>query len=276
MMALVCCPFTIGAVSHEELMNAYTVVFEGLAHLGPGNPATTRLLAERLAPGLPTGPRIADLGCGVGAAARVLARSFPQARVLALDLHAPFIARLKHEAEAVGLGERICPAVGDMSDPPTLDGVQGEFDLIWSESAIYSIGRSAALKLWRPLLKPGGWLIFSDVVWRGKEKNRSTEASSFWNAEYPDISTPGAIIEQLKAAGFKTLDPVSAGREAWANYYEPLRERLHSLGRRKDHPQALIDLLADLEREIEVYDRAGDEVAVTFFLARKEASPTPG
>ena len=92
-------------MAHEEneIMKAYTVVFDDLVHLGPGDSATTGNLAERLCPDLPSGSRVADFGCGVGASTLVLAQSLPTARVLALDSHAPFIARLESLANANGL-----------------------------------------------------------------------------------------------------------------------------------------------------------------------------
>jgi SAM-dependent methyltransferase len=261
------------AHDENEIMSAYTVVFDDLVHLGPGNSATTRDIAERLCPDLPSGLRVADFGCGVGVSALVLAQSLPMACVLALDSHAPFIARLETEANARGLGERISAVVGDMADPPSLDGVKGGFDLIWSESAIYSIGRINAFTCWRPLLRPGGWLVFSDVVWQCEPTKRSVEASSFWEKEYPDIATAHAVVDELTAAGFDPLDPVLCGREPWSNYYEPLRDRLRLLLKRKNRPQPLIDLMAELEREIDVYDCAGDDVALSFFLARRDSIP---
>jgi len=69
----------------NNIASAYTVVFDGLDHLGPGDPETTRNLAERLCPDLPPASRVADFGCGVGASALVLAQSLLKARVLALD-----------------------------------------------------------------------------------------------------------------------------------------------------------------------------------------------
>ena len=256
------------AQEESEIMSAYTVVFDDLVHLGPGDSVTTRDLAERLCPDLPLGSRVADFGCGVGASALVLAQSLPKAHVLALDSHAPFIERLEIAANTHGLGERINAVVGDMLDPPSLDGVVGEFDLIWSESAIYSIGRTTAFTHWRPLLKPGGWLVFSDVVWQCEPTKRSDEASVFWEKEYPDIATADSIIDELTSAGFTPLDPVQCGRKPWSNYYEPLRDRLCLLAKRPSRPQALVDLIAELEREIDVYDRAGDNVALFFFIAR--------
>ena len=257
----------------NNITSAYTVVFDDLDHLGPGDPETTRNLTERLRPDLPSGSRIADFGCGVGASALVLAQSLPKARVLALDSHAPFVARLENAANAVGLGERISAVVGDMVDPPSLDGVMGEFDLIWSETAIYSIGRTCAFTRWRPLLKPGGWLVFSDVVWQCEPTKRSEQASAFWEKEYPDIETADAVVDELTAAGFKRIVPVSTGGKPWSNYYEPLRDRLHLLAMRKNRPQALSDLMAEFEQEIDVYDCAGNEVALLFFLARRDSNP---
>jgi SAM-dependent methyltransferase len=161
----------------NDIASAFSIIFDDLNHLGPGDPAITGNLVRRLRPKLPSEPRVADFGCGVGASTLVLARSLPKARVLALDFHAPFVARLENEADAGGVGKCISAVVGDMANPPSLDGVMGEFDLIWSESAIYSIGRSNAFTRWRPLLKPGGWLVFSDVVWQCEPANRSDEGS---------------------------------------------------------------------------------------------------
>lgn len=255
-----------------ELMSAYTVVFDHLVHLGPGDSATTRSLVERLRPDLPSGARVADFGCGVGASALVLAECLPEARVLALDSHAPFIARLETTAGARRLGQRISAVVADMADPPPLDGVLGEFDLIWSESAIYSVGRANAFAYWRPLLRPNGWLVFSDIVWQREPATRSDKASEFWAKEYPDITTAAEVADELTAAGFAPLDPVSSSRKVWSNYYEPLRDRLRLLTQRGNRPQALINLMAELEIELDVYDCAGDDVALYFFLARRDSN----
>jgi SAM-dependent methyltransferase len=253
----------------NEIMSAYTVIFDGLDHLGPGDSTTTRNLIELISSDLPSEPRVADFGCGVGASALVLAQSLPKVHLLALDSHAPFISRLNSTANAHGLGERISAEVGDMMDPPPLQGVTGEFDLIWSESSIYNIGRTNAFNRWRLLLKPGGWLVFSDIVWHGEPAVRSEKASAFWANEYPDITTTDAILDELMTAGFKPLDPVLCGRECWSNYYEPLRERLHLLEKQGGHPKTLIDLMAELEGEIEVFDCTGNEVRLSFFLARR-------
>ena len=42
------------------------------------------------------------------------------------------------------------------------------------------------------------------------------------------------------------------------------------LEKRQNRPQALVDLMAELVWEIAIYDRAGDEVALSFFLAQRD------
>jgi len=256
----------------SEIMAAYTIVFDGLHHLGPGDPGTTRDVVESIRPSLPPDPRVADFGCGVGASALVLAQALPEARVLALDSHAPFISRLQISAVELGFGDRINSLVGDMANPPPLDGISGEFDMIWSESAIYAIGRTSAFSKWRPLLRINGWLVFSDIVWRREPARRSTEASTFWTNEYPDIATPDAIVAELGAAGFSSIVPVMCQRNVWSNYYEPLRDRLRLLTKRHTRSQALNDVMSELDIEISIYDRDGDDVAVAFFLAQRDSA----
>ncbi|MFC1666022.1 hypothetical protein ACFL17_10450, partial [Pseudomonadota bacterium] len=164
----------------------------------------------------------------------------------------------------------------DMTDPPPLDGVIGEFDLIWSESAIYSIGRAKAFANWRPLLKTEGWLVFSDIVWNREPAARSDKVSEFWAKEYPNITTAADLVDELAAAGFSPLDPVLSAGKAWSNYYEPLRDRLRLLTKRGDCSQALINVMAEFEQEIDVYDCAGQDVALFFFLARRDSISEAG
>jgi SAM-dependent methyltransferase len=254
-------------------MNAYTVIFDRLSHLGPGDAQMTRDLVERLRSDLSPAPRVADFGCGVGASTLVLAQCLPESRVLALDTHAPFIERLETAASNLGLGDRISAVVGDMASPPALDDIEGKFDLIWSESAIYNIGRTNAFASWLPLLKPNGWLVFSDIVWQSEPIARSEKVSTFWTNEYPEMTIASGVVNELTIAGFNALEPVLSDRKAWSNYYEPLRERLRVLNQQDDHPQALKTVIAEIEREIEIYDCTENEVALAYFLAERDSIP---
>ena len=69
-----------------EIMEAYTVVFDHLHHLGPGDSATTRHLVERLGSDLPRGSRVADFGCGVGVSALVLVSNLQHGSIQCIHL----------------------------------------------------------------------------------------------------------------------------------------------------------------------------------------------
>ena len=134
-------------------------VFESLPRQGPGNRSCAgRALA--LCRDLPPSPAVIDLGCGVGAQTLHLAE-LTSGTIVAVDSHAPSIERLRATVAMRGLGERIRPMVGDMANlglPPA------SFDLVWSEGALYNIGIENALRVCHGLLRPGGYLAFTDAV----------------------------------------------------------------------------------------------------------------
>jgi SAM-dependent methyltransferase len=61
------------------------------------------------------------------------------------------------------------PMVGDMAQP---EMPPESFDLIWSEGALYNIGIENALRICHGLLHPGGYLAFTDAVWRKETRSR--------------------------------------------------------------------------------------------------------
>ena len=76
-------------------------LFEPLPRQGPGSDACTREALRRL-PELPAAPRVLDLGCGTGRASLVLAATL-RTKVIAVDLHRPFLDRLRATARERGL-----------------------------------------------------------------------------------------------------------------------------------------------------------------------------
>ena len=119
-----------------------------------------------------------DLGCGPGAASAALLGALPEAEVTGVDLHAPFVAAARARAAAAGTGARFRGVVGDMLTPPA---APESVDLIWSEGAAYAVGLDAALRAWRPLLRAGGRLALSEIVWTTADPHPA--AAAFWAAD---------------------------------------------------------------------------------------------
>jgi serine/threonine-protein kinase HipA len=85
---------------------------------------------------LPVKPRIADLGCGNGSGALLLAQHY-QSTVMVVDSSSVFIDELKARAKQSGLDHLIMPIQGDMAK---LDWPVGLVNLLWSEGAAYNLG----------------------------------------------------------------------------------------------------------------------------------------
>ena len=247
---------------------AYEELFQGLDRLGPGDEETSLAALQRVRPYLPGVPLVADMGCGVGASALVLARAIPAAKVIAIDSDPAFIGRLRQRTAAAGLSDRIAAQVANMGDPGFLARHAGSLHLIWAESSIYAIGRERSLYAWRDLLRPGGCMVFSDVVWTVPTAARSAAAVAFWAKEYPEMTDRGTVVRQLSEDGLTSIDDFAAPRSAWSNYYDPLRARIAAIGPAIEPLSVLDRIVATLEREITLFDSDDRSYASVFFVAR--------
>src|SRR5439155_21837089 len=55
---------------------------------------------------LKAGARVADVGCGHGASAVVMANAYPKSKIFAFDAHAPSIETSKQRAKEAGVADR--------------------------------------------------------------------------------------------------------------------------------------------------------------------------
>lgn len=133
-------------------------VYESLPRQGPGNRACAAR-ALGLCRELQECPAILDLGCGVGGQTLQLAE-MTSGTIVAVDCHPPSIERLRAVVAERGLSQRVSAIVGDMAQ---LELPLGSFDLIWSEGALYNIGLREALQVCHGLLRPGGYLAFTEA-----------------------------------------------------------------------------------------------------------------
>lgn len=240
---------------------------------GPGGDDQTRRAIE-LAGIDPAAPvRVADVGCGTGASAIVLARTL-NARVDAIDASPLFISRLRERARRLGLGGRITAQTGQMGSLPFGDG---SLDVLWSEAAVYNIGFEAGVRAWRALLRPGGVLAVSELTWTTPD--RPEEVHSHWAGEYPAITTATENIRTLERASYRPLAFFFVPPRCWeANYYQPLRTRLAAFLERHGHSPKARAVAAAEEREMRLYSRWGSWYGYAFYIARKQADadgPTP-
>jgi serine/threonine-protein kinase HipA len=233
-------------------------LFEGLPRQGPGSDACTREALRRLPP-LPPAPRVLDLGCGAGRQTLVLAEAL-RTKVLAVDLHQPFLDQLRASARARGLADLVETRCADMG---ALDLAPGSVDLLWSEGAVYLLGFEAGLRRWRPLLAPKGLAAVSECSWLTEQP--PADLAAFWQQAYPAMGTVEGNLARAERAGFEPLDWWPLPQAAWwDDFYTPLAERLAALA----GEPALVAAIAETQAEIELFCRHGDRYGYGFYLLR--------
>ena len=194
--------------------------FADVERKGPGSEAST-LKALSLLKNLPTNPRIVEFGCGTGVASIPLARSL-DCELTVVEIHQPFLDKLAENASREGVCDRIKTVQADMGKPPF---PENSFDVIWSEAAIYNVGFEHGLRLWKPLLRSGGYIAVSEVVWLTEEPQQ--KAKEFWDAEYPSMTTVDGNLATMRKVGFNPVDHFVLPSDDWQSYYGPLTRACH-------------------------------------------------
>lgn len=220
---------------------AFFQLHRDLPREAPGDVESLSWALERAGTGARA--RILDAGCGPGADLAALAGLRPGAELLGVDLHEPFIQRIR--ATLPQVGAEVC----DMLSPP------GDFDLIWSAGAAYGPGVSQALAAWRGHLRPGGAVAFSDCLWRVTRP--SAAARAFWSRDYPGMCDLAGHLARVEAAGWRVKGARWLGAAAWAAYYDPLSARVAAL--RPGADADLAEVLDATQAEIDLWrDHGGD------------------
>jgi SAM-dependent methyltransferase len=237
------------------------------ARQGPGGDDETRL-AMRLA-GLAeqSGLRIADIGCGTGASALILAHDL-DARVTAVDALPDFLTALEGRAARAGLSARITTLAASMDDLPFAPET---LDVIWSEGAIYNMGFENGIRAWRRFLKPGGVLAVSELTWLTAD--RPAEIEAYWTREYPEVATAGAKIALLEKHGYTPIGYHALPEVCWReNYFRPLEAGFDAFLNRHAADAGAQEVIRAQREEIALYERYARYFGYGFYIARRNAA----
>lgn len=247
-------------------MTFWSIFFElygSLPRQGPGNRACAAK-ALALCRDLPPAPAIIDLGCGGGGQTLHLAE-LTSGSIVAVDSHAPSIERLRTTVAELGLSQRVSAVVGDLSN---LEQPPASFDLVWSEGALYNIGIENALHVCRRLLRPGGYLAFTDAVWRGEEAPPQVKA--IFQDDYPTMGRAPDVLAAIESCGVFPIDHFTLPDEAWwDDFYTPMRHRIEELRGSYASDDEALAILDQLAQEPEMHQKYSDYYAYEFFVARR-------
>lgn len=238
-------------------------LYESLPRQGPGN-RDSAAKALALCRDLPPRPTVLDLGCGTGGQTLDLA-DLTAGSITAMDSHAPHIDRLRDQAVKRGLSGRIWPMVGNMAE----SGLPcASFDLVWSEGALYNIGLPNGLRVCYELLRPGGYLAFTDPVWRKDDPPPAVKES--FELDYPGMGRVSDVLAAIEKSGFSLIGHFTLPDEAWwDNFYTPMEIGIDKLRSRYANDVEALAVLDQLAQEPKMHRKDCEYYAYEFFIARR-------
>lgn len=231
---------------------------------GPGGDAETERALNLAGIDRKAPLKVADLGCGTGASAMVLARLL-NAQITAVDFLPAFLELVRERSAAVGVADKITTLECSIDALPF---APGEFDVLWSEGAIYNIGFEKGVGAWGGFLKPGGILVASEITWL--TDSRPAELQDHWSREYPEIDTASAKMRILEKHGFSPVGYFVLPEHCWLEeYYRPMQERFAGFLRRHENSEDARAVVAAEQKEIALYERYKAFFSYGVYIARK-------
>ncbi len=253
--------------SDEQQMAVFLDVQRGLPRQGPGSADSTKQ-ALALCAGLPSDPTLLDIGCGPGAQTMVLAANL-LGRIIAVDTCQEYLDVLLDRAAQAEVADRVEILNADMA---ALDLPSGSIDIIWCEAAAYAMGIPAALKAWRPLLREGGYLVFSELVWL--QDDAPATVREFWASEYPAMTEVDTVLKWIDSTGYRRVGDFTLPDEAWwIDYYGPLEAKLPGLRQKYADDERALSVVEATQTEIEMRRSYPTYYGYHFFVTRVLSGP---
>jgi 2-polyprenyl-3-methyl-5-hydroxy-6-metoxy-1,4-benzoquinol methylase len=168
---------------------------------------------------LTSGGHVADVGCGHGASAILMAQAFPNSKFVGIDYHESSITVARERAKQAGVADRIR---FETATPRILASSQQKFDLICFMDSLHDMGNPLeAVHASRQAIAPNGALMLVEPFAKDRpEENTGPVARMYYSAS-AGLCTQnalsqggtrslgaqagaGQLLAILKEAGFQT------------------------------------------------------------------------
>ncbi len=186
-------------------------------YLTPGAAETVEIIAEAVRPGELA--LLLDVACGKGEAAATLAGRLG-CRVLAVDIWDAFIHYAAAKAWFLNLDGLVAVARADGKRLPVRDAVCDAAYCIGGPSIV---GLKPCLREMARAVKPGGWVIASDIVWR-VQPDVPLGPEWGWVAGVGPRLSLSQYTAAIEAAGLRVERARLHGQSAWETYWRPMLE----------------------------------------------------
>jgi ubiquinone/menaquinone biosynthesis C-methylase UbiE len=244
-------------------MTYFYEVYGTLPRAGPGDDGSTRKAFEMMK-GLPEKPKILDIGCGPGKQTMELAR-LSKGKIVALDNHQPFLDGVNKEAKALGLSEYVETLNQDMN---TMEFPPESFDVVWAEGSLFVMGFDNGLKVCRPMLKKGGYIGLTELVWLRDDPSLDARE---WAKEYAAMKNVPDNLRLFKTSGYDVIGHFTLPVSSWFDgYYDPMQKRIDELGNKYKDNAVALEVVDSAQREIDGFKKCSGEAGYEFFVVRKK------
>ena len=142
------------------------------------------------------GAKVADVGCGHGASAILLAQSFPKSTFVGFDYHGPSIDAARERARQAGVADRVKFEKAAAKDFPG-----SGYDLVAFFDCLHDMGDpvGAATHVLRSLAKDGTWMIVEPFANDRVEDNLNPVGRAYYSASTL-ICTPASRSQEVGLA----------------------------------------------------------------------------
>jgi SAM-dependent methyltransferase len=143
---------------------------------------------------LRAGARVADIGCGHGASAVVMADAYPASQIFGFDFHGPSVETARRRAEEAGVADRTTFEEADAK------GYDGTFDLICFFDCLHDMGDPVGIARYaREHLAPGGSvLLVEPFALDGRTPNtQDNPMAALFYAASASICLPNSLSQEV-------------------------------------------------------------------------------
>jgi SAM-dependent methyltransferase len=236
---------------------------EKLERQGPGSPEMT-VKALSFIDNHDKFSRVVDLACGTGGQTMVLAQNIT-GNITGVDICPGFINIFNDNVKKLNLRERVTGIVGSMEN---LLFQKEEFDLIWSEGAIDSIGFEKGIKYWNSFLKKNGYIAVTCPSWFTDE--RPAEIEKFWVDAVHGLGEIGYNISIMQKAGYDFVAAFALPEKCWTdNYFIPREAAEKALLEKYPGNKTAEDYVENMKYEVELYSKYKQYYGYVFYIGKK-------
>ena len=231
---------------------------------GPGSEEETKKAINIIGINKNDSIKIADIGCGTGNSTMVLAKN-TKGSITAVDFLPEFLEKLDNRSKEFNFQDRIKSIACSMDDLPF---EKEEFDIIWSEGAIYNMGFEKGIKYWNQFLKKNGYLAVSEISWIKDKKPKELE--DYWSEVYPQIDSVSNKIKILEENGYSPVGHFILPQYCWMdNYYKPLEDKFDKFLKKHKYSDLSKSIIDGENKERNIYKKYKDYYSYGFYIAKK-------